>query len=120
MIGPTFGDEVIAAGLGGLPFSWLPDGTIVGRDRLTAAQNAALDQVIAAHNPAKQPRRLVAKSLIVSRLTDPQLDRALAAMTTRQRERWRSPDHPEVNADDPDVLAILRAIGADLAIVLAP
>jgi hypothetical protein len=54
--GPTFGDEVIAAGLGGLPFSWCDDGTINGRDALTEEQNAELDAVVAAHDPTKQVR----------------------------------------------------------------
>lgn len=52
-IGPTFGAEVIAAGLGGLPFSWIPDGAISGRRALSKEQNAALDAVIAAHDPTK-------------------------------------------------------------------
>src|SRR5262245_50977861 len=54
VFGPTFGDEVIAAGLGGLPFSWMPsDGTIEGRENLTTEQNSMLDSVIAAHDPTK-------------------------------------------------------------------
>lgn len=53
-LGPTFGDEVIAAGLGGLPFAWGDtDETITGRENLTAAQNSTLDGVIAAHDPTK-------------------------------------------------------------------
>jgi|SRR5215471_8337322 len=52
VFGPTFGDEVHAAGLGGLPFSWLPStGEIAGRENLTPPQNATLDEVIAAHDP---------------------------------------------------------------------
>ena len=51
--GPTFGDEVHAAGLGGLSFSWQLEGTILGRENLTAAQNKTLDDVIAAHDPTK-------------------------------------------------------------------
>jgi hypothetical protein len=53
VLGPTFGDEVIAAGLGGLPFSWGPDGDIQGRERLTPEQNSTLDGVVAAHDPTK-------------------------------------------------------------------
>ena len=54
-LGKTFGDEVMAAGLGGLPFSWGDtDKSIYGRERLTAEQNAALDEVIAAHDPTKE------------------------------------------------------------------
>lgn len=52
LYGPTFGDEVIAAGLGGLPFAW-SETEIYGRENLTAEQNADLDAVIAAHDPTK-------------------------------------------------------------------
>lgn len=52
-LGETFGDEIRAAGLGGLPFTWDADGRIGGRENLTAGQNAALDNVIAAHDPTK-------------------------------------------------------------------
>ncbi len=63
-IGPTFGTEIIAAGLGGLPFTWLPDGTIAGRENLTGQQNTALDAVIAAHDaeallPIQMPTALI-------------------------------------------------------------
>jgi hypothetical protein len=51
VFGPTFGDEVIAAGLGGLPFSWTPTGEIFGRENLTSEQNTTLDGVIAVHDP---------------------------------------------------------------------
>jgi len=51
-LGPTFGNEVHAAGLGGLPFSWLPStGEIFGRENLTTEQNTTLDSVVAAHDP---------------------------------------------------------------------
>jgi hypothetical protein len=50
-IGPTFGDEVIAAGLGGLPFSWDKDTSLIDMSRLTADQIGTLNSVIAAHNP---------------------------------------------------------------------
>ena len=69
--------------------------------------------------PHDEPeRRLVPKSLIIARLTDAQLDAALALMTTRQKERWRAPDHPAVYADDPEAVALLTAVGADPALVL--
>jgi len=51
VFGPTFGDEVHAAGLGGLPFSWTPTGEIYGRENLTPEQNTTLDGVVAAHDP---------------------------------------------------------------------
>ena len=52
VFGPSFGEEVIAAGLGGLNFSWGSDGDIQGRDKLSSEQNATLDEVIANHDPA--------------------------------------------------------------------
>lgn len=51
-LGPTFGEEIHAAGLNGLPFSWGDDGDIQGRERLTPEQNAVLDKVVAQHDPA--------------------------------------------------------------------
>src|SRR5262245_57761488 len=50
-LGPTFPREVTKnATLKGKPFAWAPDGTITGRQNLTAAENTALDNLIAAHN----------------------------------------------------------------------
>jgi hypothetical protein len=55
IFGLTFGDELAAAGLAGLPFSWGEDGSIFGREKLTPEQNARLDAVIAAHKPDAPP-----------------------------------------------------------------
>lgn len=68
-IGPTFGDEVLAAGLGGLPFSWGGDGKIEGRENLSPAQNAALDAVIAAHDSNLQRKNSIAISAFLGRWT---------------------------------------------------
>ena len=70
-LGPTFSDEVIAAGLGGLPFSWgATDDTITGRENLTAAQNATLDDVVAAHDPTKQRKNIIATTDFIARWTN--------------------------------------------------
>lgn len=66
------------------------------------------------------PYHRVRKSTIISRLTDEQLSEAISLMTVRQQERWRAPDQPAVNADDPETIAILQAVGADDSVVLAP
>jgi hypothetical protein len=50
-IGPSFYDEIVAAGLVGLPFSWSADGTIIFDPLMTAAQIASVESVYAAHNP---------------------------------------------------------------------
>jgi hypothetical protein len=56
-LGPTFGDEVIAAGLEGAPFSWgKTDEEIYGRENLTTEQNTTLDGVIEAHDPTAVPK----------------------------------------------------------------
>ena len=62
----------------------------------------------------------IPKSVILSRLSDAQLEAAIGGMTVRQQERWRTPDSPFVYADDEEVIAIIQAIGADPAVVLAP
>jgi len=68
-LGASFGDELIAAGLGGLPLSWMTgadSATIENRANLTPAQNATLDAVIAAHNPATLPTRVVRENTFVA------------------------------------------------------
>lgn len=50
--GPTFYSELVAAGLGEAGLRWHSNGTVIGRDELSPAQQATLDAVIAAHNAA--------------------------------------------------------------------
>jgi len=70
-LGPTFGDEVLVAGLGGLPFSWgATDETIIGRENLTAAQNTTLDDVVAAHDPTKRYKNIIPTTDWVARFTN--------------------------------------------------
>lgn len=64
------------------------------------------------------PRRMVRKSTIIARLTDQQLEDAMALLDIRQAERWRAPDQPRVYFDDPDTVAVLTAVGADVATVM--
>jgi hypothetical protein len=70
-LGPTFGDEVFAAGLGGLPFTWgATDDTISGRESLTTEQNATLDGVVAAHDPTDKRPNVIPTTEFVSRFTN--------------------------------------------------
>lgn len=64
------------------------------------------------------PRRMVPKWLIVERLTDEQLEAAMGLMSLRQAERWRAAAFPNIYTDDPEMLAVLAAVGADPAVVL--
>lgn len=68
---------------------------------------------------APPSRRMIEKSVVMERLTDEQLETALSLMTSRQKERWRMPGHPQIYVDDPELLALLSAIGADADKVLA-
>lgn len=68
VIGPTFGDEVIAAGLGGLPFSWGADG-VQGISNLTPQEQTILNAVIAAHNPLLQRKAIIAFDAFIQRFT---------------------------------------------------
>ncbi len=54
-LGPTFIDELRAAGLFGLDFSWDDRlGTITDYGTLTPNRRATLDAVVAAHDPGRQ------------------------------------------------------------------
>lgn len=66
------------------------------------------------------PYHKVRKSTVLSRLGSEKSEQAFALATDFQRLRWNAPDQPAVNADDPDVLALLSAVGADPSVVLAP
>jgi len=52
-IGPSFGDEIIAAGLGGPPFSRGANGDFAFDPSMTAAQIQSVMNIYAAHNPTK-------------------------------------------------------------------
>lgn len=70
--------------------------------------------------PPPPPRRMIGKSVIISRLTDQQVADAIALLTPKQAERWRAPDKPEVYVDDPETVAIIQAVGANVEEVMAP
>lgn len=52
-IGPTFPEELQAAGLLGLEFSWAADGSIFYSEAITETQQQAIEAVYAAHDPTK-------------------------------------------------------------------
>jgi hypothetical protein len=96
-----------------------PDGQVViGAPSYTIAGDVVIETY--ATTNAEPVRRLVPKSVILSRLTDAQLDAALAMLTTRQKERWRAADKPAVYFDDAETVGLINAIGADPAVVMAP
>jgi hypothetical protein len=52
-IGPTFGEELIAAGLGGLPMSWSDLGDLNFTDDVTEEQRKKVKDVLKKHDPKK-------------------------------------------------------------------
>lgn len=52
-IGPSFYDELLAAGLAGLPFSWSANGDLTFDQAMTSTQIASVEAVYAAHDPLK-------------------------------------------------------------------
>lgn len=69
-IGPTFADELAAAGLGGLSMSWNSDGTISYEATVTQQQRDAVATVLAAHNPAAQRKNIIAFGTFIGRFTN--------------------------------------------------
>lgn len=59
--GPTFANELKAAGLLGLPFSWGADGTFYFNTSVTETQQAAIQAVYATHDPSKQDYTIAAQ-----------------------------------------------------------
>lgn len=107
-LGPTFGDEVIAAGLGGLPFSWgATSDDIFGRENLTDEQNTTLDGVIEAHDPTKQPPP-VPDALAEAQRANARLDAGIEAATETAKAIERLPNMPaktgEVTREEFDAL----------------
>lgn len=62
-IGPSFPDELKAAGLTGEPFSWSPDGDVFWGDDATQALKDAVLAVIAQHDPEAPARSPVPQAV---------------------------------------------------------
>jgi hypothetical protein len=72
---------------------------------------------------ASAPRRMLRKSTITARLIEAnKIGAAMAALNSNPAffGRWIAADHPTIFADDPDALALLGAIGADIDTIMAP
>lgn len=93
----------------------VPDGErVVGAERFSAN---GLRQIFDTEVIPPE-RKMIHKWVVMARLTDPQLEAAINGMTVRQRERWRAPAFPKVYVDDPELLQVLGALGADPKVVL--
>lgn len=67
-IGPNFGNEIFAAGLAGLPFSWDAAGHITFNDAMTGPQMSAVQAVYAAHDPSKADPNAAASAMLAAGL----------------------------------------------------
>lgn len=71
----------------------------------------------------EEPRRTLPKSVVQDRLyTAGKFDAAWALVTSDPYmfARWVAPNHPNVYADDSDLLAVLAQVGADIEETTAP
>jgi hypothetical protein len=87
----------------------------------SGAEPALVDVVESPAPP--EPRRLVVKSTIIRRLNEAGLlAAAIQGLNSNlyARERWYAPDWPSIYFDDPEALALLSAIGADVQTIMAP
>lgn len=91
------------------------------------ASEAELDAVLVAAGLGERaphpPRRQVPKSVIISRLIAAgkiAVARAALEQDAAAYARWWAPDRPAINCDDPDALALLAAIDADVDGIMAP
>lgn len=113
-IGPTFAQELASAGLGGAPCSWCPDGTY-NIAQLTAAQQRAFQQVLAAHDPSKQPPAVVAYLQFRALFTAAENQAIMAAAQTNHAVLdWllQAVSASEINLGDAQVKAGLDALAA--------
>ena len=98
-IGPSFTDELKAAGVAGLPFSWRESDGFVRMDDplLTDAQRTAIQAVIAAHDPtipsAAQRR-----------------ERAKQAATKALKDHLRMMETSDVTEDMKTLVKLLNAV----------
>jgi hypothetical protein len=92
--GPNFTNELLAAGLGGLPFAWDALGNLTFGEAMTASQIAAVQAVYAAHDPstvsaesvlAKRAAALGATDWLVTRHQEETLAGAKATLTEAQK-----------------------------------
>jgi hypothetical protein len=81
--------------------------------------------ILAFFGPPPVVRALIRKSTIIRRCHEAGVLTAVMAIldapaNAYAKARWWAPDWPEVFADDPEMVAMLTAVGADVAVITAP
>lgn len=113
-IGPTFGDELAAAGLGGTPCAWCPDGTY-NIAMLPAAQQQTFLRVLVAHDPTRLPAGILRYSQFRALFTAAENQAiTIAAQSKYAVLDWllQAAAAGGVNLADPQVKAGLDALAA--------
>lgn len=98
------------------------DGEMMAHEGVTTVSDGVTFAEIYARR-AEEPKRTILKSVIVSRLIEAgKIGAAKAALDSNPAAfaRWFASDRPAVNHDDPEAIALLKAIGADPDAILAP
>lgn len=73
--------------------------------------------------PSEPARQTILKSTVQARIIEAgKMDAAYAALTSNATyfARWFAPDRPVVYCDDPDAILLVKAIGLDPKVILAP
>lgn len=119
-IGSTFGAEVLASSLAGLPFSWGEDGVHWADGALTDTQVAALQALVGAHDHTRLPPRLATGKQLCEALADlGQLaawDAAIQA-THKPEDRlyWQSSYREAIPEGNAKISRIATACGVSVA-----
>jgi len=120
-IGPTFGPEVEASTLAGLPFSWGEDGVFYGDEALTPEQVIDLEALVAAHDPSKQLPRQATGKQITSALSDMGLldawDAAVMAAKPADRYYWQRAYDDLTPEDNAKIGRLAAAAGVEVAVL---
>lgn len=114
-IGPTFGEELRAAGLLGLPFSWESNGEFCGVENISPEDAAKLQSVIDAHRPTKGfvPQTVTARQARIALLAAgllPAVESAVKAAGGSTKITWEYAT--EINRTD----ALIETLGATLGL----
>lgn len=102
--GPNFFNELKAAGLAGLPFSWNEVTGEVWADQLTPVQREALNRVIAAHDPKKPDTTkpvVIYWADIFRKMTDAEADTWDTVVKSQpKRKQWIITKSLHIQTDD--------------------
>jgi hypothetical protein len=118
----TIDCEIDHPQFGWIPFTASPDDIEQFGREVFAAIDKSIVGPYAPPPPEDQPRSMVAKSVVQSRIIDAgkMADaKALLDANPVYFARWFAPDHPSVYCDDPDAMALVTALGLDPTVILA-